>query len=194
MHPPAACTEVRSGRYIKLLLCTTVDPNLSTVDHINAFYPRSTSQALGISPATSQSVCDRSRSTCRLLNILPFDISSVLHNWSVTMPLVPAWMQWYKKPSYTDIKEYSATFQNGKWTSADAFKDTPKRLGLDRILQNQTCKPTYLPIEHGSADRERPTGSPMSLHDFYMYLKFIEYSPENLEFFVWYVAEPAFSK
>jgi hypothetical protein len=30
------------------------------------------------------------------------------------------------------------------------------------------------------------TGSPMSLYDFYMYLKYIEHSPENLEFYVWY--------
>jgi hypothetical protein len=29
-------------------------------------------------------------------------------------------------------------------------------------------------------------GSPMSLYDFYMYLKHIEHSPENLEFYVWY--------
>lgn len=27
----------------------------------------------------------------------------------------------------------------------------------------------------------------MSLYDFYMYLKYIEFSPENLEFYVWYV-------
>jgi hypothetical protein len=26
----------------------------------------------------------------------------------------------------------------------------------------------------------------MSLYDFYMYLKYIEYSSENLEFYVWY--------
>jgi len=29
------------------------------------------------------------------------------------------------------------------------------------------------------------SGSPMSLYDFYMYLKHIEFSAENLEFFVW---------
>ena len=28
----------------------------------------------------------------------------------------------------------------------------------------------------------------MSLYDFYMYLKHIEHSPENLEFYVWYAA------
>lgn len=26
----------------------------------------------------------------------------------------------------------------------------------------------------------------MSLYDFYMYLKYIEFSPENLEFYVWF--------
>jgi hypothetical protein len=30
----------------------------------------------------------------------------------------------------------------------------------------------------------------MSLYDFYMYLKHIEHSPENLEFYVWYVSLP----
>jgi hypothetical protein len=28
----------------------------------------------------------------------------------------------------------------------------------------------------------------MSLFDFYMYLKYIELSPENLEFYMWYVS------
>lgn len=30
------------------------------------------------------------------------------------------------------------------------------------------------------------SGSPMSMYDFYMYLKHIEHSPENLEFYIWY--------
>jgi hypothetical protein len=30
----------------------------------------------------------------------------------------------------------------------------------------------------------------MSLYDFYMYLRFIELSPENLEFYVWCVLGP----
>ncbi len=30
------------------------------------------------------------------------------------------------------------------------------------------------------------TGSPMSLYDFYMYLKYIEHSSENLEFYIWF--------
>jgi hypothetical protein len=29
----------------------------------------------------------------------------------------------------------------------------------------------------------------MSLYDFYMYLKYIEHSAENLEFYVWYVKQ-----
>lgn len=28
----------------------------------------------------------------------------------------------------------------------------------------------------------------MSLYDFYMYLKYIEHSAENLEFFIWFVS------
>lgn len=30
----------------------------------------------------------------------------------------------------------------------------------------------------------------MSLYDFYMYLKHIEFSEENLEFYIWYVLRP----
>lgn len=30
----------------------------------------------------------------------------------------------------------------------------------------------------------------MSLYDFYMYLKYIEYSAENLEFYIWCVLVP----
>jgi hypothetical protein len=30
------------------------------------------------------------------------------------------------------------------------------------------------------------SGSPMSLYDFYMYLQHIEFSAENLEFYMWY--------
>jgi hypothetical protein len=33
-------------------------------------------------------------------------------------------------------------------------------------------------------------GSPMSLYDFYMYLRHIEYSAENLEFYIWWVLMP----
>lgn len=30
----------------------------------------------------------------------------------------------------------------------------------------------------------------MSLYDFYMYLKYIEFSAENLEFYIWCVLSP----
>jgi len=30
----------------------------------------------------------------------------------------------------------------------------------------------------------------MSLYDFYMYLKYIEHSSENLEFYMWYAVSP----
>jgi hypothetical protein len=30
----------------------------------------------------------------------------------------------------------------------------------------------------------------MSLYDFYMYLKYIEFSAENLEFYIWYGNTP----
>jgi len=78
-------------------------------------------------------------------------------------------MVWYKKPEYRDIKEYSTTISSGQRSlSPDGRKHAiPYRLRLDRILENKTC-------------------SPMSLYDFYMYLKHIEFSAENLEFFVWY--------
>jgi hypothetical protein len=36
------------------------------------------------------------------------------------------------------------------------------------------------------ADTDTAAGSPMSLYDFYMYLKYIEHSSENLEFYVWF--------
>ncbi|KAK0369927.1 hypothetical protein CLIM01_12718 [Colletotrichum limetticola] len=43
----------------------------------------------------------------------------------------------------------------------------PVRLSLGKVLANETC-------------------SPLSLYDFYIYLKCIELSPENLEFYVWF--------
>ncbi|KAK1471307.1 hypothetical protein CABS01_16393 [Colletotrichum abscissum] len=43
----------------------------------------------------------------------------------------------------------------------------PVRLSLGKVLANETC-------------------SPLSLYDFYIYLKYIELSPENLEFYVWF--------
>ncbi|KAL8346106.1 hypothetical protein RB598_000146, partial [Gaeumannomyces tritici] len=85
------------------------------------------------------------------------------------MPL-PSWMVWYKKPEYRDIKEYSAQISTGQRSFSPDGRSRlaiPSRLRLERILANKTC-------------------SPMSLYDFYMYLKYIEFSPENLEFYVWF--------
>ncbi|ORY69009.1 uncharacterized protein BCR38DRAFT_335935 [Pseudomassariella vexata] len=82
---------------------------------------------------------------------------------------LPPWLVWYKKPEYRDIKQYSAEAKSGKRpTSSDRKNKSaiPRRLQLKRILDNKTC-------------------SPMSLYDFYMYLKYIEFSSENLEFYIW---------
>ncbi|KFY22236.1 hypothetical protein V493_06740 [Pseudogymnoascus sp. VKM F-4281 (FW-2241)] len=80
------------------------------------------------------------------------------------------WIQWYKKPSYQDIREFSAAVRDGKRESTlrRGSIEVPTRLGLDQLLQNWTC-------------------SPMSLSDFYRYLKHVEHSPENLEFYMWFI-------
>lgn len=61
--------------------------------------------------------------------------------------------------------------------------DVPTKLSLDRILRNKPC------MVHRALVPRLPLtskpGSPMSLYDFYMYLKYIEHSAENLEFYVW---------
>ncbi|KAK3985264.1 hypothetical protein QBC44DRAFT_335354 [Cladorrhinum sp. PSN332] len=91
---------------------------------------------------------------------------------------VPSWLVWYKKPEWRDIKQYSAeASREGRTLSPDGRSTAiPSRLALDRILANKTC-------------------SPMSLYDFYMYLKYIEHSGENLEFYLWFKNyEAAYSK
>ncbi|KAL2266799.1 hypothetical protein VTJ83DRAFT_6151 [Remersonia thermophila] len=82
---------------------------------------------------------------------------------------IPSWLSWYKKPEYRDIREYASHVSSGRRPlSPDRNSGgIPHRLQLERILANKTC-------------------SPMSLYDFYMYLKYIEYSAENLEFYVWF--------
>ena len=98
----------------------------------------------------------------------------------------PSWLMWYKKPEYRDIKEYSNAVNTGRRPlSPDGRGKTtiPSRLKLERVLQNKTCT-----LSSRSPDRAMlilHPGSPMSLYDFYMYLKYIEYSAENLEFYVW---------
>ncbi|KAM7190877.1 hypothetical protein V8F20_009561 [Naviculisporaceae sp. PSN 640] len=82
---------------------------------------------------------------------------------------LPSWLVWYKKPEYRDIKEYADNVNTGRRPMSPDGRRTaiPSRLRLDRILENKTC-------------------SPMSLYDFYMYLKHIEFSAENLEFYMWF--------
>ncbi|KAK1760284.1 hypothetical protein QBC47DRAFT_396282 [Echria macrotheca] len=82
---------------------------------------------------------------------------------------LPSWLSWYKKPEYRDIREYAEGINSGRRAMSPVGRGTsiPSRLKLDRILENKTC-------------------SPMSLYDFYMYLKYIEFSAENLEFYMWY--------
>ncbi|KAH6616067.1 hypothetical protein B0J18DRAFT_484933 [Chaetomium sp. MPI-SDFR-AT-0129] len=82
----------------------------------------------------------------------------------------PQWLTWYKKPEYRDFREYATHISSGRRPvspNGSVGGGIPHRLRLDRILANKTC-------------------SPMSLYDFYMYLKYIEYSAENLEFYVWF--------
>ncbi|KEF52945.1 uncharacterized protein A1O9_10851 [Exophiala aquamarina CBS 119918] len=93
------------------------------------------------------------------------------------MPLnLPSWLRWYRKPSYRDFKTFTQTInadiEQGVTSRAPSIisqsDDTiPASLTLDRVLANKTC-------------------SPLSLYDFYMYLKHIELSPENLEFYIWF--------
>ncbi len=103
---------------------------------------------------------------------------------------VPGWLNWYKKPEYRDIKEYSNAVVSGKRpVSPDgrSGKSIPVRLRLDRVLDNKTC--AFSCVLHSlpfSLLSNSLPGSPMSLYDFYMYLKYIEFSPENLEFYVWF--------
>ncbi|KAL2075285.1 hypothetical protein VTL71DRAFT_228 [Oculimacula yallundae] len=96
------------------------------------------------------------------------------------MPLYPDWLRWYKKPSYVDVKQFATIISDKAGTASNpssprpsletkrrSSHDIPSKLSLERILKNRTC-------------------SPMSLYDFYMYLKYIEHSSENLEFYVWF--------
>ncbi|KAF6829293.1 hypothetical protein CPLU01_08057 [Colletotrichum plurivorum] len=83
---------------------------------------------------------------------------------------IPDWMIWYKKPEYRDFREYATAIRTGRRPMSRDGRDKspiPSRLSLEKVLANETC-------------------SPMSLYDFYMYLKYIEFSPENLEFYVWF--------
>ncbi|EXJ91194.1 hypothetical protein A1O1_04303 [Capronia coronata CBS 617.96] len=90
--------------------------------------------------------------------------------------ILPAWLHWYQKPSYRDPKTFTQTANaaiedshGSRAPSISSQSDTaiPADLSLERVLTNRTC-------------------SPLSLYDFYMYLKHIELSPENLEFLIWF--------
>ncbi|KAJ0123787.1 hypothetical protein J7T55_012256 [Diaporthe amygdali] len=93
------------------------------------------------------------------------------------MPDLPGWLRvWYRRPGWRDIRDYTRKLNDQdirpnrvRTPSLDSRPSTaiPSRLGLDRVLENKTC-------------------SPMSLHDFYLYLKYVEHSSENLEFYLWY--------
>ncbi|PSR93997.1 hypothetical protein BD289DRAFT_364059 [Coniella lustricola] len=82
---------------------------------------------------------------------------------------------WYKRPEWRDIEDYTRMVNDETLvprhrpkSPSQAFAAIPSRLSLDRVLENKTC-------------------SPMSLHDFFLYLKHIEHSSENLEFYLWYM-------
>ncbi|KAH6665983.1 hypothetical protein B0J14DRAFT_204961 [Halenospora varia] len=95
----------------------------------------------------------------------------------------PDWLVWYKKPSYVDLRQFATDLTEKAGTASNPTSprpsteyqrrskksngDIPSKLSLDRILRNRTC-------------------SPMSLYDFYMYLKYFEHSAENLEFYLWF--------
>ncbi|KAG8160829.1 hypothetical protein KVR01_009093 [Diaporthe batatas] len=93
------------------------------------------------------------------------------------MPDLPGWLRvWYRRPGWRDIRDYTRKLNDEdirpnriRTPSLDSRPSTaiPSRLGLDRVLENKTC-------------------SPMSLHDFYLYLKHVEHSSENLEFYLWF--------
>lgn len=88
---------------------------------------------------------------------------------------------WYKTPSRVDmaqaatvLAQHEEEFQRASTPrqSIDIgdFGEKggiPPNLTLERIINGRTC-------------------SPMSLNDFYMYLRYVEKDPENLEFYLWF--------
>lgn len=79
---------------------------------------------------------------------------------------------WYRRPQWRDTSEYTqqliAEYESKSPTQirTNAPTSIPSSLSLDKVLSSSTL-------------------SPMSLQDFYMYLKYIEKSSENLEFYLW---------
>lgn len=103
---------------------------------------------------------------------------------------LPSALVWYKKPEYRDIKEYSSAIVSGRRSLSPDGRgkiSVPRSLTLERVLANKTCKThSFLALQSHRPHADRfGIGSPLSLYDFYMYLKYIEYSPENLEFYIW---------
>jgi len=105
-----------------------------------------------------------------LLRQSPVPSSNINMGWSNLF-------HWYKTPSRVDLKQtVSLLAQNenifASWSPRQSLDlavekgGIPRDLALDRVLANKTC-------------------TPMSLHDFHMYLEHIEYSPENLELYLW---------
>lgn len=127
-------------------------------------------------PSTQRSPCGILHTLRRREGIPRSDLGQ--YRWSsIGTMTIPAWMKlWYRKPQWKDVNEYTRELneerrnpsperQLQKQTSRTSVS-IPRRLALDRVLDNKTC-------------------SPLSLHDFYMYLRYIEHSSENLEFYLW---------
>lgn len=53
----------------------------------------------------------------------------------------PAWLTWYKKPEFRDIKEYSDAVGSGKRAISPSGRNSmiPWQLSIDRVLDNRTC-------------------------------------------------------
>ena len=59
----------------------------------------------------------------------------------------PEWLQWYKKPSYRDIKEYSTAISSGKRSlSPGGDRVVPGKLKLQKVLDNKTCTWVYFKL------------------------------------------------
>lgn len=93
------------------------------------------------------------------------------------MVVPPGWWTniWYRRPQWRDIHDYTrqlndeslpAMSRRRSKSPSQVSTPIPNRLALDRVLDNKTC-------------------NPLSLHDFYLYMKYIEHSCENLEFYLW---------
>lgn len=62
-------------------------------------------------------------------------------------PKFASWLNWYKKPSYRDVKVFTKstndiveTGQRPPSISSQSDSTVPPSLTLDRVLANKTCK------------------------------------------------------